>query len=442
MLNEHIFNVYNDIPSGIIIINQSQKIIFWNTSLQDLTGFRLKEMLGKECTSIQFFEDENKNDLLDFSACLKKGGELQRQTFIECKNGQVKRVFTSLRKIKRGAEHFYLISLTDLQPIIACDYYTGTSIAENASTSFQGIVGTHEKMKELYRLIRLSAESDASIIISGESGTGKELIANAIHTLSSRKEKPFIKVNCAALSESLLESELFGHVKGAFTGAISNKIGKFEAAHTGTLFLDEIGEISPAIQVKLLRVLQERIIERVGETKSRKIDIRLITATNKQMKTLVENGEFREDLYYRLNVFPLSLPSLTERRTDIPLLVAHFIEKERRKTGKKVVSVSNEALRVLMNYAWKGNIRELGNVIEYAFIVCGTTEIDLADLPSELRTEKESATLAIKPKRMQHSKQELLKSLEKFNGSRKLTAEYMGISTVALWKRMKKYELI
>jgi DNA-binding NtrC family response regulator len=246
--------------------------------------------------------------------------------------------------------------------------------------TFENIIGKSPAMQAVFSLIRQVAETDASVLLCGETGTGKELVAKAIHYNSLRNKQQFISVNCAALSETLLESELFGHERGAFTGAVKQKLGRFELADGGTLFLDEIGDISHAMQAKLLRVLQEKEFERVGGTHTIKTDIRLISATNKDLKREISEGNFREDLFYRLNVMPIMLTPLRLRREDIPILVQHFITRYGAKMSKKVTGISRSAAEVLLNYAWPGNVRELENVIERAVILCNDAEIDSGHL--------------------------------------------------------------
>ena len=249
---------------------------------------------------------------------------------------------------------------------------------------FGNIVGKSKIMRQVYEIIEKVAQTRASVLITGESGTGKELIARAIHFNSPRRDKPFISVNCSALSETLLESELFGHERGAFTGAVSQRKGRFELAHGGTLFLDEVGDMSPALQVKLLRVLQEMKFERVGGTKTLQVDARLVTASNRELDREVELGRFREDLYYRLKVVHIKVPPLRERRDDIPLLVHHFLEKAAEVNKIPVKRVSHEALKYLYQYDWVGNVRELENVIERAVILCDGDDVRPQDLPEEL----------------------------------------------------------
>lgn len=314
---------------------------------------------------------------------------------------------------------------------------------------FDNIIGKSHPMQQLFSAVKAASASEATILIQGESGTGKELVAGAIHYNGERFGSPLITVNCSALSESLLESELFGHVKGAYTGAVKDRVGRFEEADGGTVFLDEIGEISPYIQVKLLRVLQEREVERVGESKKRKVNIRIITATNKNLFELINNGRFREDLYYRLKVFPINVPPLRSRKDDIPLLVSHFIEQQNQKTGKTILELSRAAMQVLMDYAWPGNIRELENAIEHAFVLCSGKQISISDLPVEIRDINFQRIIPISPYPVQQNtrpgknltRETLLDLLEKCDWNKAEVARRLGLSRTAVWKYMKKWEI-
>lgn len=254
-----------------------------------------------------------------------------------------------------------------------------------------GIIGSSPAMEEVYRLTRRVARSNASVLILGETGTGKELIANAVHRLSDRQSGPFVKVNCGALSESLLESELFGHVRGSFTGAVNNRTGRFEAAHTGTIFLDEINSTSLLLQVKLLRVLQEREFERVGDTQTLTVDTRVIAASNRELAEEVERGRFREDLYWRLNVVPIFLPALRQRREDIPDLVQHFLRYYSEANGRFVVKIERQALEAMQDYHWPGNVRELQNYVERSVIMADGEELTLDLLPEAITGKKRTA---------------------------------------------------
>ncbi|MEC4675170.1 MAG: sigma-54 dependent transcriptional regulator, partial [Nitrospirota bacterium] len=256
--------------------------------------------------------------------------------------------------------------------------------------NFEQLVGKSAVMQEVFRRLRLAAKSEVSILLTGESGTGKELAARAIHSLSCRKDHPFLAINCSAIPDTLLESELFGHVKGSFTGAARDKIGIFQAAEGGTLFLDEIGDTSPLLQLKLLRVLQEKEIRRVGEEKNIKVNVRLITATNRVIKDQIKSGEMREDFYYRIRVFEIELPPLRERRDDIPLLVNHFIAEGKKVHHREVNGITKDAMHRLMDYSWPGNVRELKNAFEHAFVTVNDNLITAFDLPPEVRNPQQS----------------------------------------------------
>jgi transcriptional regulator with GAF, ATPase, and Fis domain len=250
---------------------------------------------------------------------------------------------------------------------------------------FSGVLGVSVQMQEVFQLLKLAAPSEATVLLMGETGTGKELVAQAIHLNSPRRQGPLVVVNCAALPETLLESELFGHEKGAFTGAVSRKDGRFLLAHRGTLFLDEIGELSSTIQAKILRFLQSREFEPVGSTRVLKADVRIIAATNRDLEAMVREGRFRDDLFFRLNVFPILLPSLKERPEDIPLLAQHFLEQYRQKNQRQVKNLAPEVLEAFGRYPWPGNIRELENVIERGVIICQGDTLTLKDLPAGLQ---------------------------------------------------------
>ena len=314
---------------------------------------------------------------------------------------------------------------------------------------YDNIIGKSRAVQTVFSAIDSASASEATILIQGESGTGKELVAGAIHFHSVRSTKPLVTVNCSALSESLLESELFGHAKGAFTGAIKDRTGRFEDADGGTIFLDEIGELSPYIQVKLLRVLQEREVERVGESKKRKVDIRIITATNRDLYSLIRTGQFREDLYYRLKVFPILVPSLRERKEDVALLAEHFITTQNKKTGKQIKELGKSALRVMMDYSWPGNVRELENAIEHAFVICSSDSIDVFDLPLEIRQTEYRPPLSVpfnpqaqtdySTKKL--TREYLIEVLGECDWNKAEVARRVGLSRTAIWKYMKKWDI-
>lgn len=316
---------------------------------------------------------------------------------------------------------------------------------------FYNIVGKSQKMQKIYTLIEAIANTRATVLIYGESGTGKRLIAHAIHKCNElEREKPFIEVSCGALTETLLESELFGHAKGAFTGAIKDKIGRFELADGGSIFLDEIDAFSPNLQVKLLRVLQEGEFERVGDTKTLKVDVRVIAATNQNLEELIAQGKFRKDLYYRLNIICIELPPLRERKEDIPLLVQDFINKHTKHINKKIDQVSEEAYEVLARYDWPGNIRELENVIERATILSKEHIVGPTDLPDYLVAAQASAEssgqdadkLGLKEALMNPEKELIMKALSAVDWNRNEASRTLGINRTTLYKKMVKYGLL
>lgn len=306
------------------------------------------------------------------------------------------------------------------------------------------IVGNSSVMRDMYALIDKVAKTNATILILGESGTGKELVANAIHHLSGRRDRPFVKFNCAALPESIIESELFGHERGAFTGAVAPRPGRFELAHGGTIFLDEIGEVSPLVQTKLLRVLQEREVERLGNAAPIKIDTRIITATNRNLEELIHAGKFRQDLYYRLNVFPIVVPPLRERKTDIPLLTDYFIEQFAGKFKIAVKRVSTPAIDMLMSYHWPGNVRELQNCIERALLLCEDGVIRSYHLPPTLQSGASSNTRfsGTLPETLDTLEKELIvDALKESKGNMVKAAKALGLTERAMGLRVKKYQL-
>ena len=308
---------------------------------------------------------------------------------------------------------------------------------------FHNIVGDAPELQAVYEVVKRAAPTRATVLILGESGTGKELIAQALHEESPRRDRPFIKVSCAALSETLLESELFGHEKGAFTGAIGRREGRFELADGGTLFLDEIGDISPALQIKLLRVLQEKEFERVGGGSTLKVDVRLVAATNRDLATEVKNGKFREDLYYRLNVVAVTLPPLRQRKGDIPALVSHFVEKYCKAYGKEIRGLAPGTLNALLAHDWPGNVRELENVVERAVVLAKGQEMTADDLPPTLRgprpRERTPGALIPGATLYEIEREAILRTLEMVGGSTSRAAEILGISVRKIQYRLKEY---
>lgn len=312
------------------------------------------------------------------------------------------------------------------------------------TAEFCGIIGKNPEMQGIYRLIEDVSPTDATVLIQGESGTGKEMVANAIHRNSLRKDKPFVVINCSAYPATLLESEIFGHEKGAFTGAVRQKQGRFEQADGGTVFLDEIGEIPPSAQIKLLRVLQAQKFERLGGEQTLSVNVRILAATNKDLQNEVKNGTFREDLYYRLNVIPITVPPLKKRPNDIPLLSNHFLRRFAAEQDKDLKGFNTEVMRVLLDYSWPGNVRELENSIEHAVVLAKGEQIEVADLPQFIRNADrtpQSAATSETPTILENEKKLLEEALEASNWNKKETAQRLGISRNTLYNKIKKYQI-
>jgi PAS domain S-box-containing protein len=442
---ECLHTIFQTMAEGLIIIDSSGIIRFCNKSFENMTGTTKENILGKQCKD--FINCNNK----EFFRCLllKDGLPINN---LECQlktsKGSMLLVLLNSRPIKENDSIIGAVeTLNDISQlkISLCKNAVLEEEIKKISGNFSLLIGKSKKMQEVYELIQLASASNATVLITGETGTGKELVAKTIHNNSMRKNGPFVKVNCSALTESLLESELFGHVKGAFTGAIKDKIGRFELADQGTLFLDEIGEISPYIQVKLLRFLQEKEFERVGESQTIKADVRIIAATNKDLKQLIKKGDFREDLYYRLKIFPIHLPPLRERKEDIRLLINHFINKFNKETGKSITGLSAEAALIMMDYCWPGNIRELENAIEHAFVTCQENEIGVFDLPIEIRhveLRKETCfSNEAKTDKKELTKDNIIYALSKYNGNKLKAANELGINRTTLWRYIKKLKI-
>lgn len=442
----------SSIGDGIFVLDASGTIIAWNPAMEKITGYSSDEIKGESCKILNFnqcFDKDCPTGMMD-CGILRYGKVKSTECLLTHKNGHALCVTKNARVIKNKENKIIGIveAVTDLTELKNARLKMEEATRRLSELNrLGGIIAKSQVMQNVFTFIKASAASDATILIQGESGTGKELVAGAIHSIGERKDKPLTIINCSALSESLLESELFGHVKGAFTGAGKDRIGRFEEADGGTIFLDEIGEITPYIQVKLLRVLQQKEIERVGESRKRKIDIRIITATNKDLKSLVDTGQFREDLYYRLKVFPIYLPPLKDRKEDIPLLVNHFIKLNNENSKTKAKGIAKPALKAFMDYSWPGNIRELANAIEHAFVLCSDRQIDITDLPLEIR---EPATCPVKTeiqipviKKASHSltREKLTVLLHDHDWNKAEVARRVGLSRASIWKYMKKGEI-
>ncbi len=427
--------------TGIMIIDLDRKVRFINDRAHKLLGYNVDEVYGERCNLIAQTSDCENNCPL--TRTLTTGKEVRNEEMI----------YTS-KDNRRFQAQTSIVTLYDEDGNIIAGAELFRDITEikmleeqvQGRYSFASIIGKSHQMQEIYRLIEEVAPTDASVLIQGESGTGKELIAEAIHGYSHCKEKEFVKVNSSAFPEGLLESELFGHVKGSFTGAYQDKKGKFEIADGGTLFLDEIGEMSPLLQVKLLRVLQDGELQRVGENKVRNVNVRVITATNKDLKKAIADKEFREDLFYRLNVVPIYVPPLRERRVDIPLLVNHFIKKFNRTTKDKYIErLAPPSLDILMKYNFPGNVRELENIVEYAYIRCNCPVIEPAHLPTELLEDDSPADngdtidhIVRSEKPIDMMERVIIERvLMEENWAYRNAARRLGMSRTTLWRKVK-----
>ena len=426
--------ILDSVNEGVFTIGDDWRITAFNAAAEKITGIPREAAIGSRCCDVFRANICEQNCVL--RRTMSSGTPiLNAMAYIVNKEGEQVpiRISTALLKdsagnIAGGVETFQDLTVVEqLRKEL------------HGSYTFEDIIGRSPVMNKLFDVVPLVADSDATVLIEGPSGTGKELFARAIHNLSPRRSKPFIAINCAALPDTLLESELFGHKAGAFTDARRDKPGRFALAEGGTVFLDEIGDISPAMQVRLLRVLQERVIEPLGGVKTHPIDVRVIAATNKSLLQEVNENRFREDLYYRIRVVHLMLPRLVERREDIPLLVDYLVTKFNRLQDKDIVGVSSEVMVRLMEHDFPGNIRELENIIEQAFVLCRGGLLHLNHLPPELRpvTSKDGEPHSL----MSLAELETLfinEALQRNDGNRKQTADELGINVSTLFRKIRK----
>jgi len=433
--------ILNSVADGVFTIDNQSKITFINKPAEGITGYASKEALGQNCFDIF------RADICLTQCALKESIKTKKQIVnlpVTILNKEGKEIPISIStavlrnekgQIIGGVETFRDLSMIEsLRKELSQQYSLGDITSKN------------RRIQDIFQILPDIAKTSSTVLIQGVSGTGKELFAKAIHNLSPRQGKAFIKVNCGAIPETLLESELFGYLKGAFTDAQRDKPGKFALADGGTLFLDEVGDMPSSLQVKLLRVLQEREFEPLGATEPVKTDVRIIAATNKDLFKLVQEGKFRDDLFYRIHVVKIELPPLSERKEDIPLLVSAFIQKFNARMGKHVAGISDKALRLLLNYDYPGNVRELENIIERAFILCKNDLIRLECLPKEIvetGSEGRESKVPLKGKNLlAEAEAEMIENtLKKNEGNRVKSAEELGMSRVTLWRKIKKFNL-
>lgn len=427
----------DNLAEGIFTINTRWRITAFNQAAERITGYRREEVLGRHCWDI--FRSDVCQSGCPLRTTLETGiTRMDQDVRMLHKEGERLGLLVNTSVI-RDASGAVAGAVESFRPL---SEFEQNSTLQDHGAAFSDIIGTSEPMQRLFQMLPDVAASEASVLLQGASGTGKELFARAIHHNSTRKKGPFVAVNCSALAETLLESEMFGHEKAAFTGAVRSKVGRFELARGGTLFLDEIGELKPELQVKLLRVLEQRVFERVGGTRLITMDARIISATNRDLGQALKDGRFREDLFYRLRTVPMVLPPLCKRGQDIHLLVRHFIKTLNIKYDKRVRSVDPKVMNIFMNYAWPGNVRELERVMEHAFVFVKGPVIFPHNLPSlddfiNERSAEEQPTVQPRLNAGQDERQTILEALNKAGGKRQEAAALLGISRTSLWRRMK-----
>jgi PAS domain S-box-containing protein len=433
-----LMNVFETMRDGLMIVDKDGHIVFFNRAAEEITGYHREEVIGQECTVLDsdtcvVLSDEGKKKHCDI---FKTGGTQNKKCRIRSSDGRgvylVKNV--TLLTDEKGEMIGAVESMTDITSL----YMKEMELEElkhelRQEYWFMGLLGKSAPMQKLFEQIRNAAVSEAPVLICGESGTGKNLVAQAIHTLSRRKEGPFIAMNCGSLNDYLLESELFGHKKGSFTGAVTDRTGRFEAAHNGSIFLDEIGDMPKMMQIKVLRVIEEKLVERVGDHHPIPVNIRLISATNRDLNALVNSDLFREDLLYRINSILIKVPPLRDRAEDIPAITFHYLKKISHINNKDIRRISPEALDIIVNYRWPGNVRQLINALEHSAITCRGDAIEAADLPDYVFV----AAKAVGSEQT-IDRQKLQSALALHKGNRTLTAKHLGISRVTLWKKLKE----
>lgn len=434
--------ILDSIADGVFTVDDSWHITSFNRAAEKITGVKREEAIGKFCYEVF------RSDICENNCALKKTIETGKPIIdlsIHILRADGVKIPISISTALLKDEHGNILGGVETFR----DISTEEALREELNKQYKlgEIISKNHRMQEIFGIIHQVAKTNVTVLIEGESGTGKELVARAIHNLSARKDKPFIAVNCGALPENLLESELFGYKKGAFTDATKDKPGRFALAEGGTIFLDEIGELTKPLQVKLLRVLQEKTYEPLGATESVKADVRVIAATNKDLDTEVKEKRFREDLYYRINIVRIKLPPLRERKEDIPLIARYFIERFNKLYKREIKELSREALRILLQYDWPGNIRELENAIEYAFVICDCPTIKPEHLPEWLHhsnrelTNSESEILNLPMTLEEIEKNAIIAALKRNNFKKLKTAKELGIDKTTLRRKIKRYKI-
>ncbi|MBI3581905.1 MAG: sigma 54-interacting transcriptional regulator [Nitrospinae bacterium] len=435
-------SAFDTIDVGILIHDEARRVVLFNRAMTRITGLSGPEAIGRDCRS--FLTPalcEESCDMCVEAASGKHCGPANYEAQTISREGATCWVRINSFPFQYDGKPYFLVTLTDVTEMRQMEEQAGPA------NSFCGVIGQSKAIRTVFEFIRSAAETDVTVLIYGETGTGKELIASAFHQQSLRRKGPFVRINCAALPEHLVESELFGHVKGAYTGAAADRMGRFEAASGGTILLDEIGEMSPPLQAKLLRVLQEKEIERIGENRPRKVDVRILAATNRNLLNEVREKRFREDLYFRLAGTVIRLPSLRERREDIPLLASHFLRHFCAKNGRNIKAVSAELMKAMMEHGWPGNIRELHNFMETSVVMCRKGILGMESVPKGYFDSHSSVFDLPRPEGGEEErdgglgvvteKERMLFALETNRHKLSLTAKSLGISRTTLWRRLK-----
>ena len=428
------FKILDSLAEGVYIVDKEFKIIFVNKSAEKITGISKDDVLGKSCKS--FCKSDRCEIACPVTEVLKTNENIiDLDSLLQNKNGKLIPVKLNAAVLKDNDNLIgSIISFSDATDQIDIDTYL------REHPNFYGIIGKSKVMLNIFKTIEEIARSEASVLVTGETGVGKELIAEAIKQTSSRKNNKFVKVNCAALPNNILASELFGHVKGAFTDAVNERIGRFEYADGGTILLDEIGEMPINMQTKLLRVIQEGTFEKLGDNTTKKINVRIIATTNKDLQQEIKLKRFRSDLYYRLNVIPITVPSLRERKDDIPLIANFFVKKFANLYKRKIDVISDEAMEALIHYDWPGNVRELENAIEYAFIRSKQEDkICICCLPPIIRKQKIDCNKKIKLNQIQNDEkmQTLMSLLRNNNWNKTKVAKILGVNRSTVYRQLK-----
>ncbi len=429
--------VFETLRDGLMVVDTEGHILLFNRAAEEITGYRKEEVLGRKCAILgcdtcallaesgkqRSSQSSKFSPVYDMQCCIKSANRrsvfvLKNVIILRDENGDVTGAVESITDIT--SLYMKEQELQGLKQELRQEYW------------FMGLLGKSIPMQRLYEHIRNAATSEAPVLIYGESGAGKNLVANAIHKLSRRKNGPFIQMNCASLNEHLMESELFGHKKGSFTGALSDRTGRFEAADGGSIFLDEIGDMPVTMQIKLLRVLEDKVVERVGDHTPIPVNIRLISATNKDINSLISQEKFREDLLYRINSLVIKVPPLRERREDIPLIAFHYLKKISHVNNKEIRNISPAAMEILLNFPWPGNVRRLINALEYSAVTCKSDTIEPSDLPDYLVHEKEEVETEGSVER-----ERIRSTLSLYKGNKTLAARHLKMSRTTLWKKLR-----